>query len=340
MAIQQTGPSGTEVNTPTVLAGQVNRLHTLLVVSSWELHRLLSARSTRLTTLALILLLAGIMWLRKEVTVIAYFVPEEERVYVHGGSAWGMVYSMPLLVLVFGIIVPFLSADGVARDLKQRTHELLMSTAIPSWAYVWGRFLAVLVLDLLLATLLLATTLLIGVVFALAMGHPFPNIAATFFLWVVAVLPAILLISGLSFGIGTLFPRYSGLGKVLIVVAWFLVSYEGLLVRGDETSSVYWDPTSRAMIGALGEVYQRELFNGIDTVPVGSGGGGQQQVLVPATQFTQEEKVRELRLRILDVEQHMPDLWPWAGPHLVLAMIGLGGTAIAVARFRRFSDVL
>jgi hypothetical protein len=251
-----------------------------------------------------------------------------------------MVYSMPLLVLVFGIIVPFLSADGVARDLKQRTHELLMSTAIPSWAYVWGRFLAVLVLDLLLATLLLATTVLIGVVFALAMGHPFPNIAATFFLWVVAVLPAILLISGLSFGIGTLFPRYSGLGKVLIVVAWFLVSYEGLLVRGDEPSSVYWDPTSRAMIGALGEAYQRELFNGIDTVPVGSRGGGQQQVLVPATQLTQEEKVRELRLRILDVEQHMPDLWPWVGPHLVLAMIGLGGTAIAVVRFRRFSDVL
>src|SRR5256884_3560350 len=52
--------------------------------------------------------------------------------------------------------------DGVTRDLNRRTHELLMTTALPTWAYVWGRYLAGLVMSLGLALLLLASILGMG----------------------------------------------------------------------------------------------------------------------------------------------------------------------------------
>lgn len=312
----------------------------LLVVARWELSRIMSARSTWLTLMALMVLVVLVLWLRKEITVGAYFLPQEERINVGGTSAWGMVYTMPVIVLMVGMIAPFLSADGVARDLKQRTHELLMSTSIPSWAYVWGRFVAVLVLNLLLAAFMLVAILLTGVVFTLALGYPLPNVAAMLSLWAVAVVPAVVLLSGVSFALGTLFPRYSSLVKALVLLVWFLMSYEGLLLwgSGNDPSSVYWDPTSRAMVGTLGRPYRQALFSGIETAPLG-GPGREGQAVVRAGNLTPEEKVRELRRRMPSVEQQAPDLGPWLVPHLALGALGLAAPAVGAARFRRFNGL-
>jgi hypothetical protein len=216
-----------------------------------------------------------------------------------------------------------------------------MCTSIPSRAFVWGRFVAVLVLNLLLAAFMLVATLFSGVVFTLALGYPLPNVGATLSLWAVAVVPAVVLVSGLSFSLGTLFPRYTSLVKALVVLAWFLASYEGLFAwgSGNDPASAYWDPTSRAMVGTLGRPYRQALYSGIETAPLGGPGGGGQAV-VKVGQLTGEERVRELRRRMPRVEQQAPDLWPWVGPHLVLAGIGLAAPAVAAARFRRFNDLV
>jgi hypothetical protein len=48
--------------------------------------------------------------------------------------------------VLLGLYLPFIAADGVARDVQRRTHELLMASAVPSRAYIWGRFLSSLLL--------------------------------------------------------------------------------------------------------------------------------------------------------------------------------------------------
>jgi hypothetical protein len=42
----------------------------------------------------------------------------------------------------------------------------------------------------------------------------------------------------------------------------------------------------------------------------------------------------------LEVQQRIPDLWPWVGPHVGLVVIGLASAMFAALRFRRFRDSL
>jgi ABC-type transport system involved in multi-copper enzyme maturation permease subunit len=82
--------------------------------------------------------------------------------FIPGTSTWGLLLTLPTTVLLLVLLLPFVAADGVTRDLTRRTHELLMTTAVPSWAYVWGRYLTGLLMSLGLAVLLLAAILAYG----------------------------------------------------------------------------------------------------------------------------------------------------------------------------------
>ena len=42
----------------------------------------------------------------------------------------------------------------------------------------------------------------------------------------------------------------------------------------------------------------------------------------------------------LRAQEQLPDLWPWAGPHLVLVLLGLLAVAVAAATFHRFRQHL
>lgn len=336
----QTGVNEAKNDTSEMVASYVARPNPLRAVAGWELRRIASSRSSWIAAMILFIFVLLIMWTLKEIPIMGIMAPQEERISVHGSSAWGMAFTIPLVLLVFGLVIPFLSAEGVAQDFKGRTHEVLMATPVPTWAYVWGRYLATLLGCLVLAVLMLLVMLLAGVAFWAAMDKPFPNVGGTLLLWAVAVLPATLLVSGLGFALGTLRPRYSNFVKVLMVVAWFLASYEGVPARGDDPTSAYWDPTSRAMISTLDAPYRQALLGGIYTAPTRTGSGGGQQVRVPATQLTPAEQVRKLRERMTAVEQVMPDLWPWVGPHAVLGGIALVTVGFAAARFRRFEGLL
>ena len=103
----------------------------------------------------------------------------------------------------------------MTRDLHRRTHELLLTTALPTWAYVWGRYLVGLVMSLGLAVLLLVAILGMGGLLHLTVtDYPAPQIGTVLLLWVGMVLPATILVSSLGFALGTLLPRLSTLIKV------------------------------------------------------------------------------------------------------------------------------
>src|SRR6266568_863333 len=240
--------------------------------------------------------------------------------FVAGTSAGGLLHTLPTVLLVLVLFLPFVTADGVRRDLSRRTHELLMATALPTWAYVWGRYLAGLLMSLGLALLLLASILGMGGLLHLTVAdYPLPQTGAVLLLWVGMVFPATILVSSFGFALSTLLPRLSTLVKVVILVAWIagaLVIPRGL---GNTTPPpswyVNWDPTSGITALGLLPAYAIHLGSWI----------------------TSEAQLQQL---ILTIENKMPDPAGWFAPHLLLAGLGLVLVLVAAFAFKRSREVL
>jgi hypothetical protein len=136
------------------------------------------------------------------------------------------------------------------------------------------------------------------------------------------VVPAtVVLVTGVSFALGTLLPRFSNPVKILVLTAWFLSLY---LSIPQNALSVYpaWDPTSRAMASVLYTQYKPETEPDL------------------ILQYPKDmAALQQMRQRIRDIEQKMPDLLPWLPPKLVYAGLGLAFVALAAAGFRRFRNV-
>jgi ABC-type transport system involved in multi-copper enzyme maturation permease subunit len=241
--------------------------------------------------------------------------------FVAGTSAGGLLRTLPIVLVVLALLLPFVTADGVTRDLQRRTHELLMTTALPTWAYVWGRYLAGLVMSLGLALLLLASILGMGWLLHLTVtDYPAPEIGSVLLLWVGMVVSAVVLVSSFGFALSTLLPRLSTLVKVVIMVAWIVGALVIPLGLGGDTSTppawyVNWDPTSG--ITALG-LLPAYAINPNPTI-------------MNETQFQQ---------LILSVENKVPDLAGWFAPHLLLAGASLALVLIAAFAFKRSREML
>ncbi|BCL84593.1 hypothetical protein ccbrp13_70580 [Ktedonobacteria bacterium brp13] len=239
--------------------------------------------------------------------------------FVAGTSAGGLLHILPIVLVVLALLLPFVTADGVTRDLNRRTHELLMTTALPTWAYVWGRYLAGLVMSLGLALLLLASILGMGWLLHLTTtDYPAPEIGAVLLLWVGMVLSATILVSSFGFALSTLLPRLSTLVKVVIMVAWIVGGLVIPLGLGGTTPPAWyvnWDPTSGITALGLLPVYAIHL----------------------GPTITSEAQFQQF---ILSVENKMPDLAGWFAPHLLLAGVSLVLVLVAALAFKRSRDVL
>ena len=290
-------------------------------VVTWELRRFLASRLFWFQALGFWGFLLLIIWALHASDQTGMVAGSEQlSANVAGTSAGGLLRTLPTYLIILALLLPFVTADGVTRDQQRRTHELLMTTALPTWAYVWGRYLAGLMMSLGLALLLLASILGMGGLLHLTVAdYPLPQIDAVLLLWVGMVFPATILVSSFGFALSTLFPRLSTLVKVVILVAWMVGALVLPLGLGKTTPPpawyVNWDPTSG--ITALG----LRLSYAIHLGPT----------------ITNEAQLQQL---ILTVENKMPDIAGWFAPHLLLAGLSLVLVLIAALAFKRSRETL
>ncbi|HEX9412488.1 MAG TPA: ABC transporter permease [Ktedonobacterales bacterium] len=230
------------------------RPHPLAAVLTWELRRICASRANWLTAAGAFGACFLITWGDAVVGGI-YPLPSPHgtlRFVVPYTSVWGLATTLPESPgIFFGLLFPFMCTDGVARDLRRRTHELMMTTPLPSWAYVWGRSLASLLLSFLLAGLLLVSIMLVTVLLHVthAGGYPPLVLPSVIAIWALIVLPPMVLLSGFSCALGTLLPRRSNLIKVGVLLAWLVggESLEVFVLRPENPAWLaQWDPTNCA----------------------------------------------------------------------------------------------
>ena len=297
------------------------RPHPLLAVMAWELRRFSASRAFWLQALGLFCFLVLLTWAQ---ATLDLFSNRTVTAFIPGTSAWGLLVTLPPMLMLLVVLLPFVTADGVARDHQRRAHELVMSTVVPGWAYVWGRYLIGLLMSLGLAVLLLAAILGVGTVQHLTVaGYPAPQPGAVLVLWSGMVLPATVLVSSLGFAIVTLFPRLSTLVKIVILVAWVVATLvmPGLIFQpsvptGLQTGYSAWDPTS--MLTAL-TMLQRYQPN-IDPQSAAAMGTAQFQSLLNT------------------IANRAPDVSTWLAPHLIEAGLSLLLVAMAAFGFQRFRN--
>jgi len=303
----------------------ITRSHPLLNVMTWELRRFRASRLFWIQALCFFCLMLFVTWFGRTPDQFSNQTPGLTfSGFVAGTSVWGLAATMPPIYLtLLALLLPFVTADGVTRDLSRRTHELLMTTALPTWAYVWGRYLISVLMSLGLAFLLLADILGMGWLLHLTIpAYPAPPLGAVLLLWVGIVIPATVLVSSLSFALGTLLPRQSNLVKIAVLVAWIVLAVvippSG---SGDAPHLpiwyVDWDPTSAATGHEMVVTYQTAFQTQIQT----------------ATSATQVQHI------LLAVENKVPDLAGWFAPHLLLGALSLLLVALAAFSFRRFRNV-
>ncbi len=303
----------------------IERPRLLARVMAWELRRFLASRLFWFQALGLFGFLLLMTWALHAPDQIGAGVSVggggvSLNGFVAGTSAGGLLRTLPTVLVVLALLLPFVTADGVTRDLHRRTHELLMTSALPTWAYVWGRYLAGLVMSLGLALLLLASILGMGWLLHLTVtDYPAPETGAVLLLWTGMVLSATILVSSFGFALSTLLPRISTLVKVVIMVAWIMGALVIPLGLGGNTTPpawyVNWDPTSGITAHGLLPSYAIHL----------------------GPTITSEAQLQQL---ILSIENKMPDLAGWFAPHLLLAGCSLALVLVAALAFKRSRDVL
>ena len=299
-------------------------------VLAWEIRRLSASRlfwSQAIGLLGFLLLLSWVLRVAEHSTVIqsGRGLPTwEMSAFVAGTSPDGLLIILPTILLVLVLLLPFVSADGVTRDVTRRTHELVVTTSVPTWAYVWGRYLAVRGTSLGLALLRLLALIAMGEILHLAIAdYPAPVIGGTLLLWVGMVVPATVLVGAVGFALSTVAPRFSVLVKVVILVGWIVgaevipISMRGLQPGAINPPSWYvdWDPTSAITAIGLLPAYR----------------------VKPGSSITSDASFQQL---LLSVENKIPTTTGWLGPHLLLILPALALVLIASLGYRRCRDVL
>ncbi len=308
----------------------IQRPRPLLSVMAWELRRFCASRLFWLQALGFFCLSSFVIWTQQiPLTLNHAHANVPFFGFVAGTSAWGLLMTLPTgPLLLLGMLLPFVNADGVSRDLSRRTHELLMATALPTWAYVWGRYLIGLLLSLGLALLLLAALLGMGLFLHLTItDYPLPEIGTLLVIWLGMVASATVLVSSLSFALGTLLPRLTTLVKIAILLAWFLGSQVLSIVFGNASHDahfslpawyIHWDPTSTGIALGLFNKYMTAFSNLADK----------------ATSTAQTQHI------LLTVENSLIDIGGWFVPHLLLAGLSLVLVLVAARAFKRSRDTL
>ena len=229
---------------------RVQYLRPLRVVIGWELRRLHAARWNWVLPLILWFVCATLIWFKHSWGRPVVDGRGGATVVIIGTSMVGLPYLMIFSVLIiFGIVLPFATAGAIAHDYEQRIHEVVMSTSISTPVYVWGRYTASLLIGVGLALVALSSVLVMAPILAMVEpGYPSPNVGVILAIWAIAVLPATILVTSLSFLLGTLWPRRVTIMKLVTVVAWVVLAFTPDVFDHGGTWFTYWNPTSYGIV--------------------------------------------------------------------------------------------
>jgi ABC-type transport system involved in multi-copper enzyme maturation permease subunit len=163
----------------------------VLDVLAWELRRLRASRSSWAFAAAAFVFCVGLIALKHSWGRPVVDGVTGESIEILGTTSIGVLYLMISGVLtLFALCLPFVATDAVAHDYQQRVLELVMATPVSSAAYVWGRYLACLLVSFGLDVLLLVAVLLIGsVLHAGQPSYPLPDVGLVLGVWALAILP-------------------------------------------------------------------------------------------------------------------------------------------------------
>jgi ABC-type transport system involved in multi-copper enzyme maturation permease subunit len=306
----------------------IERPHPLTRVMAWELRRVLASRLSWLQALGFFGLALFLTWSQQiPLTLNHAHAAVPFYGFLAETSAWGLLLTLstgPLMLL--GMLLPFVNADGVSRDRSRRTYELLMATALPTRVYVWGRYLAGLLMSLGLSLLMLAAILGLGWLWHLTVtDYPAPEVGTLLVIWVGVIASATIVVSSLSFALGTMLPRLTMLVKIVILLAWFVGTEVIFIVFGDASHAanfslpawyINWDPTSDGIALGLFHTYMADFSN------------------LAATSTAQTQH------NLLMVENSLIDLGGWFAPHLLVAGFSLLLVLIVALAFKRSRNTL
>jgi hypothetical protein len=183
-------------------------------------------------------------------------------------------------------------------------------------------------LSLGLAVVLLVALLLMGFVLHQTQAdYPPPQVEAIVAMWAVALAPTTIVISNISFALGTLLRRGSTLAALGIILGWFLCIVVLPTIPAAGSGRVpswylHWEPTNTGMAAALQAPYTPDPGGSVILHPT-SPGDSDSAFLAAQT----------------NLEQQMPDLAPWILPHLAWIGVGLALVLVAWFSFRRFRNV-
>lgn len=304
-------------------SGVGRRPNPLATVVRWELRRLSSSRTTWILaglvfTLSCLIEL-GLASNDDSQTLPSVFGPR--TITVDWLSNYGVFHTWPTyLGVVLALFVPFVCADGVAMDIKRRTHEIVMGSALPSWAYLWGRYLIGLLMSLALACLMIVALLVVAVVRHQVQPDVAvtPDLGGVATLFAMIALPPVVVLSSMSFALGTLWPQHTMLFKVGIVLGWLMAApvFAHFTTHASHNVNV-WDITSEAVAGeqATGKVVQQ------------------------FAQQTQHLGTPQFLASWHALQQQLPDMSSWIAPRLTWIAFGIACLVLTTLVFHRFRDV-
>jgi ABC-type transport system involved in multi-copper enzyme maturation permease subunit len=318
---------------PTRIRSYLGRSKPLWDVAGWEARRLVASPYTWLVVLAVFGIFSLIMASRVGWSTWGFGDGIVNlQADIPYGSVMSIYYDLPFdLIFPLVLVVVFLVSDGVARDWHRRTHELVMATALPTWAYVWGRYLVVTALSLFFAFEMLAAIVFLITIEHTSIGgadYPAAQIGPVLAPWAAMVLPATIFAGGLGFALGTLLFQHTTYVKLAIALGWFmwLIALPGIVQGNPDVPEwlLRWEPTYVGLRTGLYDLYDSVFHQSVTPLersghPISHG-------------------------QLLTIYHHLiyelPDTWSWLPAHLIWATGAVGVVGLAAYLFKRYQNAV